>query len=687
VSPETTTDKTVAWSSSDTTVASVDNNGLVTAHRVGSATITAKCGGVTATCAITVVITPASGITLDKTESTLKVTETVQLKANVSPETTTDKTVAWSSSDATVASVDNNGLVSAHKVGSATITAKCGDVTATCAITVVTTPASGITLDKTESTLKVTETVQLKATVSPETTTDKTVAWSSSDATVASVDNYGLVTAHKVGSATITAKCGGVTATCTLKIVPTMAERITLSQTTAQLKVGENFTLTATVLPETTTNKTVTWSSSDAAVAVVEANGKITALSLGNSIITARCGDVTANCSVAVVATPAESVTINHASVSLKSGDSVVLTATVLPENATDKTVVWISSNESVATVNADGKVTGIWEGEAAVTAHCGSVSASCSVTVEPTLAESITLNQTALSLKVGESVTLTATVLPESTTNKTVVWTSSNESIATVYPNGEVAAIALGTSVITAKCGEVYTDCIVTVVPTPAESLTLSQTAAQLKVGDSLTLAATVMPEDATDRTVVWTSSDKSVAIVDNNGNVIAVSIGDTEIIAQCGSLTATCSITVSPILVETITLTPATWSGIEGDCIQLVAVVYPENATSKSLNWTSSDEAVATVDSNGLVSIKAEGNCVITVSANDGSDVEAKCIVTGLSGVEWIFDNGDVTTDVYSLGGVLLRKGCDRHQLQQLAPGIYILQNRYKTIKAIVK
>ena len=226
------------------------------------------------------------------------------------------------------------------------------------------------------------------------------------------------------------------------------------------------------------------------------------------------------------------------------------------------------------------------------------------------------------------------------------------------------------------------------TISPTLAASITLDHNEKTLKVGESVSLTATVLPEDTTDKTVTWTSSDEAVAIVDADGKVTALAPGEAEIMAKCGDVSATCKVSVLPVLVEFITISPEAWSGVVGDCIQLEATVLPEDATDKSLNWTSSDEMVATVDNTGLVSIQAEGTCVITATANDGSGVEAQCIINGLlSGLDMIYANDDVSVDVYNTRGILLKKGCDKEQLQRLTPGIYILRNGEKVAKVIVK
>ncbi len=687
VLPANATDKTVTWSSSNPAVATVDSNGKVTAVALGNAIITAKCGSVSATCSVTVVATPAESVTLSQTSAQLKVGETVSLTATVLPANATDKTVTWSSSNTAVATVDANGKVTAVALGNAIITAKCGSVSATCSVTVVATPAESITLNQTSASLKVGETVSLTATVLPANATDKTVTWSSSNTAVATVDANGKITAVALGNATITAKCGSISATCSVTVVATPAETVTLNQTTASLKVGETVSLTATVLPATTTDKTVSWSSSNPAIVTVDANGKVTAVALGNAVITAKCGSVSATCSVTVVATPAESVTLSQNMASLKVGETVSLTATVLPADATDKTVTWSSSNPAVATVDSNGKVTAVALGEATIKAKCGSVSASCSVTVVATPAESVTLSPTTASLKVGETVSLTATVLPANATDKTVTWTSSNSAVATVDANGKVTAVALGDATITAKCGSVSATCSVTVVATPAESVTLNQTSASLKVGESVSLTATVLPADATDKTITWSSSNTAVATVDANGKVTAVALGNATITAQCGEVSASCEVTVLPILVEEITLSFETWSGVVGDCVQLTGTVFPENATDKSLDWTSSNDLVATVDNTGLVTIRGEGTCVITASANDGSGVTAQCVITGQSGIEEILSDSDAKVDIYNLSGILLKRGCDKDYLRQLTPGAYIVRQGQRAVKMIKK
>ena len=234
-------------------------------------------------------------------------------------------------------------------------------------------------------------------------------------------------------------------------------------------------------------------------------------------------------------------------SIELIEGNDYTLTATVKPDDATDKTVTWTSSAESIATVQ-NGKVTAIKEGQATITAKAGEKSATCKVTVSKKIipVTSITLDKTSVEMVEGDELTLTATVKPDDATDKTVTWTSSAESIATIQ-DGKVTAIKEGQATITAKAGEKSATCKVTVSQKviPVTSITLDKTSAEMVEGDELTLTATVKPDDATDKNVTWTSSDESIATV-QNGKVIAIKEGQATITAKAGEKKAECYLSV---------------------------------------------------------------------------------------------------------------------------------------------
>ena len=501
-------------------------------------------------------VVAVSSVSLDKTSLTLAEGESATLAATVKPDNATNKTVTWSSDNTSVATVDANGKVTAVAEGTATITAKAGDKTATCSVTVKknTVAVESITLDKSSLELAEGGTATLTATVKPDNATNKTVTWSSDKTAVATVDANGKVTAVAEGTATITAKAGDKSATCSVTVDKnTVAvESITLDITSTIMNTGETLTLTATVKPDNATDKTVTWSSNNTTIATVDQNGKITAVDGGTATITAKVGDKEATCTVMVMKTdiPVEGITLDKYYLELTKGETGAITATVTPYNATNKTVTWSSGNPLIASVDQNGKVTGQAEGTTTITAKAGGKTANCMVSVKKSVVavESVTLDITSTILNTGETLTLTATVKPDNATNKTVTWSSDNTSVATVDANGKVTAVDGGTATITAKAGDKSATCRVIVMKTdiPVTSITLDKNYLELTEGNTGIITATVKPDNATNKTVTWSSSNPTKAAVDQNGMVTAIAEGTVTITAKAGGLTATCMVSV---------------------------------------------------------------------------------------------------------------------------------------------
>ena len=239
---------------------------------------------------------------------------------------------------------------------------------------------------------------------------------------------------------------------------------IRLTPSTITLEEGQSSQLTATVYPANATNKKVLWSSNYPESVSVDDNGLITAIErrLGVTIIiTAKTedGEKTATCRVYVNESTSGKVAVTgislgQSSAEIKVGDVLQLNATVAPSNATNKTVTWSSSNNSVATVSSSGLVSGKSEGTAKITAKTedGGKTATVTITVKKADGGSVSvtgvsLDKSSISLKVGESETLKATVSPMNATNKGLTWTSSMSSVATVTSDGVVTAKAAGTA------------------------------------------------------------------------------------------------------------------------------------------------------------------------------------------------------------------------------------------------
>ena len=474
----------------------------------------------------------------------------------------------------------------------------------------------------------------LTATVSPSGAENKTVMWTSSNASVVTVSD-GVVTACKEGKANITATTddGGKTATCEVLVRPKQISvtGIKLDLTSAEMTEGNELQLNVTIIPENATNKNVTWTTSSSSVASVS-DGKVTALKAGNATIiaTSKDGGKTAACEIVVSAKEyaVTSVTLDRTSAELTEGDELTLTATVNPENATNKNVTWSSSNPSVATVS-NGKVTALKAGSATiiVSSEDGGKTATCEIRVNTKTVSvtSVTLDRTSAELTVGDELTLTATVNPDNATNKNVTWSSSDPSVASVV-NGKIKALKAGNTkiIVETEDGGKIAGCGVTVKANnvPVTSVTLDRTSAELTEGDELTLTATVNPENATNKNVTWSSSNPSVATV-SNGKVTALKAGSATIIvsSEDGGKTATCEIRVNTktVSVTSVTLDRTSAELTVGDELTLTATVNPENATNKNVTWSSSNPSVATI-SNGKVTALKAGSATIIVSSVDG-------------------------------------------------------------------
>jgi uncharacterized protein YjdB len=321
--------------------------------------------------------------------------ESAVLSASVSPEAASDRAVAWSSSDRSVATVDKAGTVHGLRPGTATVTATAEGKSGTCAVTVKAKAigVTEVTLDKTELTLTEGETETLTATVRPDNANNRKVTWSSDKTEVATVDGAGRVTAVKAGEAvvTVTTEDGGRTATCavTVKAKTVSVTEVTLDRAELTLTEGETETLTATVKPDNADNRKVTWSSDKTEIATVDGAGKVTAVKAGEAVVTVTTedGGKTATCKVTVKAkvVPVTGVDVKPWSVTIGANGTTKLTCTVAPSNATNRNVRWESDNPSVATVDSDGNVRAVSAGVAKVSAvtEDGGFRSGCTVTVK----------------------------------------------------------------------------------------------------------------------------------------------------------------------------------------------------------------------------------------------------------------------------------------------------------------
>lgn len=587
--------------------------------------------------------TAAPSLTLDRDRVTLYTEGRVSLRATLLNADARTAQLSWTSSDGTVAAV-SDGLVTARSAGKAVIicTAVLPDgtqVSASCLVEVLV-PVKEVRLGVNSLILFMgTAGETVPCAVVPADASRKEVNWSSSDPAVATVDVYGHVTPVSPGKASITAVSADDPARkATVNVeVRQPVTSVTFRETYIELAKGKTGKLTAVIAPADASYQQVSWSSSDTSVVSVR-DGVLTAKNPGVATLTCAAQDgsgVSGTCTVEVY-TPVSGVFVSEKKLDLFiEGPAAALNAEVTPRDAKYRSVLWVSSDESVVTVDETGLVTPVGLGKATVTVYAEedpSKKATVAVTVLRPV-DGIRLSAPRSEVAAGKTLKLSAEVWPEDASVKSVNWSSSDPGIATVS-GGTVSGKKPGfvTILCTAADGGGAEERYEIEVYASVSGVKVSGDKMRLFLGTEPTqIQAWVVPADAKYGTLRWTSSDESIATVDQTGLVTPVSPGRAKIIAastEKPDKKATVTLTVlRPVASVTLDRTEDVID--KGTTVRLTATVLPEDATDKKLVWTSSDKTVATV-SNGSVSAKKPGTAVITCRAADGSGVSATYAVS---------------------------------------------------------
>ncbi len=678
--PVDTTDKSViSYSSDNEAVATVDSNGLVKAVSNGYARITAKCKSETGKeyskeCAVLIVQTPLTSVSLDKKSAELHKGAELKLVPTTNPNVSATVSYEWKSSNEQVATVDVNGKVKAVGVGNATITVTAKATfspveeyteTATCEIS-VDSPLTGLKLVSPENVyleIGATETAKMLVELVPGDTTekDKTITYTSSNENVVKVSADGTITAVNEGNATVTAKCGNFSVSCNVNVTVHI-NSVKISSEDFELYVAQDpVELKVNYEPEIFTDQgAVEWSVDDVAVVKVE-NGKVTALKPGTAVVKATLKSnpsIYDEVTVTVPEVKAVGVVMNTSKVTIeKYADEKTKLNVKLVEPTdhptTDKIedldIVWTSADESIVKVekleNGEATLVPVASGTTNVSVKVGDYDeVSCEVTIVCSL-ESIKLqtvdgastNLVIKDEKTPATVSLEVIKTPTDADAKLedVVFTSSNETVATVDGNGVVTAKRPGQAVITAKLDgkestiQVSVDAMLTDVEIENEDTDLviyKGKTAGLKV--NLTPSyATIVPK------AVWSSSDETVATVDESGVVKAVKSGTSTIKVEYTHEDGTVVTTSRDIVVKevkatgvTITQKPENILKNEQSVLEIeVSKDNDQEELTDEIYWSSSDDTVAYVSySDGVYKVIGlkEGTATITVKVGDYSD-----------------------------------------------------------------
>ena len=413
---------------------------------------------------------------------------------------------------------------------------------------------------------------------------------------------------------------------------------VTIGPDPLTMRVGETFTPTFSVIPSNATDQAVFLASSDNTIAAAIATQDITARSVGTVTITAtsRDGGFTDTMTVEVLpeaTVPLTGVEINPSSLTLNVGESFTFTdITWIPADATNKVANITSNSPSIARMTSGVTVIGERAGTTTIviTTQEGGFTDTVDVTVIsnniPVTGVSVNPNNVSMSESGGG--TLIATVSPSNATNQNVTWSSSNTSVATVNSSGVVSGVAPGLVAITVTTqdGGFTATANITVQADniPVRGVAVSPSSGTITVGNTIRILGSVIPSDATNKNVTWTSSNNSVATVDASGLVTGISPGTANIIitTQDGgwSTDATITVQAATIPVSGVSVSPTSASITEGSTRSLTAAVSPTNATNRNVTWSSSNNGVATVSASGVVTGVSAGTATITATTQDG-------------------------------------------------------------------
>jgi uncharacterized protein YjdB len=641
----------VLWSSSNQTVLTVGNDGLVTAVGLGSAQVIAAIQGHADTALVRVYGSPLALQVIPEVLS-LAVGDDFQISTDAGGSLGAGQ-VVWSVSDTNIVSISPTGLVTGLEAGEAEVTARVGAAKATGGVGVFAVPVATVTVSPASATVPAGGSVLLEAT--PRSSTGKVLrrratTWTTSNAQVATVDQQGRVSGVARGYATITATIEGISGAATINVSSQAVASVRASMTDSSLVTGQKVQATATGLDASGSpiiGLPVGWQSANPAIATVTSAGIVAGVAAGNTLISAIIGGQVGSIPVTVSGATPTSVVIIPSSPAVAVGGTAQLTGEVRDQNGlkiAGMAITWSSSNSAVATVSSAGLLTGVAQGTATITATSGQLSASTTATVNAAKVASISVSPATASLLAGDSLALVATVKAEGGTTlagRVVTWGSSAPQVASVDEKGLVTAVAAGNAVITASSeGKSATSSVTVTAPAPVvSSVTVTLNSSSLQVGQSTQAVAVVYDaqgKPVPGASVTWSSSNPAVATVGQGGMVTAVGGGSVSIRAVSGGVLGAAGLTVAvpapaPVASVSITLSP---TSISAGQVSQATVVLRDSAgntlTGRTVGYSSNNPAVATVSAGGSVTGVASGTAQITATS-EGKSGSATLSVSG--------------------------------------------------------
>jgi plastocyanin len=654
----------VTWASATSSVATITTAGLATAVSTGSSTISAALGGISGSTVLTVAAPVLDSIAVTPANPSVPKGETEQFKATgtFSDNSTQDLTsqVTWASATTSVATITAAGLATGIATGTSTISAKLGGVTGSTVLTVSAAVLQSIAVTPANPSIAkgLTEQFTATGTFSDNSTQDLTsqVTWASATASVATITAAGLATAVATGTSSISATLGSVSGSTVLTVGTAVLQSIAVTPGSPSIAVGktEQFTATGIYSDNSTQDLTsqVTWASATTSVATITAAGLATAVATGTSDVSAKLGGVTGSTVLTVSAAVLQSIAVTPANPGIAKGltEQFKATGTYSDNSTKDLTsqVTWASATTSVATVTAAGLATGLATGTSNISATLNAITGSTVLTVSAAVLQSIAVTPANPSIAEGttEDFKATGTYSDSSTQDLTgqVTWASSNTAVSSVSntsgSQGNASGLAPGTSTISAMIGGIAGSTVLTVTAAALVSISVTPANPSIPVGEVQPFKATGTYSDSSTQDltgqVTWASATTSVATIDSSGIASGIAVGTSAISAGLDGVTGTTVLTVTPVVLEMIMISPASPTVASGQTEQFMAMgMYSDDSTvdlTDQVAWASSSTSVATISNDpgtqGLATAVADGTTTISASF-DGMTGQTKLTV----------------------------------------------------------
>lgn len=647
----------VTWTTSDSSIVSVDEQGRVEAKSNGNATVTITTeNGITKSCNVAVMTLPTD-IVIDKEEVSIEKGEIISLNSSVVPQTANYNTdIKYTTENEAIAAVDEKGIVKGISKGETIITASIyNDKKVQIRVSVYNTIKEiNITPPNGKIDLTSNNEYTITATNEENIRINSEIQWKSSNEEIATVDKVGKLTALKNGEVTITATKGEISKEFKL-IVETSPETVILSEKRGELQLGGQAQLSASFTPETVNiNNQLTWRSSNPENVTVDGKGLLTAVRPGSSIITVTTANGKKdNCLVKVKGNTSGAL-FNEDDILLKNGDSKQVGINFNGETAVDNIKVTSSDNHIVSVQNTsleEGRIIidilGGTKGIATLTVNIDENIITTTVFVYDNLEDielkikedNLDSSDCNYTVDLGNSspILKVEALLNQIEINDKIQWSSDNEEVATIDEYGEIYCLQNGNVKIIAQIGNEWKKQINLVIQTSPTSISM-KTKHDIYINsvneENDKLIANVLPTKANvNQRIDYSSSDTSIVEVNSNGKLTAIRKGEADIIATTqNGKSATCRVYVKSVP-EQIRLSESQLYLRKGISKKLTAYINPTGTNAlNSLTYTSSDTRVARVDYNGNITACGQGEATITVTTGNGKTASCKVIVPNL-------------------------------------------------------